>query len=358
MSKKKLLFIVEAFGGGVFSFLSDLTRELVKDYQIYIAHSIREETPENYGDYFSKEIKLIHVDSMIRSISLKKDLKAFFELKKLVKEISPDAIHAHSSKAGVLVRWACNGKKIPVFYTPHGYSFVSSEERGFKKSIYKLVEFITAKRRSTTISCGKSEHEITLKMTKRAKFVSNGLNIENIQKAIEHISSSKHNDKFTICTIGRTSLQKNPELFNKIALKLPQVRFVWIGDGELRHKLTAENIEITGWLEKKEAYKNIVQANAFVLTSTFEGLSYALLEAMYFKKVCIVSNVIGNKDVIRDSNNGFLANTSDEFVDKINYVMNNPVNDVVEKAYQEIFSKYNTKTMSQGYKNIYEEMIS
>ena len=52
---------------------------------------------------------------------------------------------------------------------------------------------------------------------------------------------------FTVYTLGRICYQKNPTLFNEIAEALPDVKFIWIGDGELREQLTSKNIEITGW---------------------------------------------------------------------------------------------------------------
>ena len=76
------------------------------------------------------------------------------------------------------------------------------------------------------------------------------------------------------------------------------VKFVWIGDGELRDQLTSENIEITGWADRSTAIRYAVNADVFLLPSRWEGLPISLLESMYMKKACVVSNVIGNRDVI------------------------------------------------------------
>ena len=62
-----------------------------------------------------------------------------------------------------------------------------------------------------------------------------------------------HNDKFTVFTLGRACVQKQPQLFNRIAELVPEARFIWIGDGELEKELTAPNIEVTGWKPRKEA---------------------------------------------------------------------------------------------------------
>lgn len=57
--KKKVLYIVEAMGGGVFTYIVDLANELVNSYDMYIAYAVRKQTPENYKEYFDKRIHLM-----------------------------------------------------------------------------------------------------------------------------------------------------------------------------------------------------------------------------------------------------------------------------------------------------------
>lgn len=140
--KKKILHIVEAMGGGVFSYIVDLTNQLVNDFDVYIAYAVRPQTPKNYKDYFDSRIHLIKVNNFTRELNIKSDLKAFFEIKRIAKEIHPDIIHFHSSKAGALGRWAFNGYKIPLYYTPHGYSFLMNNYSVVKRSIFKLIESV------------------------------------------------------------------------------------------------------------------------------------------------------------------------------------------------------------------------
>ena len=67
--RKKILFIVEAMGGGVFTYIVDLANELVNIYDMYIAYAVRRQTPENYRDYFDGKVKLIEVKNFGRSIN-------------------------------------------------------------------------------------------------------------------------------------------------------------------------------------------------------------------------------------------------------------------------------------------------
>lgn len=354
--RKKILYVVEAMGGGVFTYIVDLSNELINEYDIYIAYGIRKQTPSNYKSYFDKNIKLIEIENFDRSINLLKDIKAFFEIKKIAKDVEPDIIHLHSSKAGVLGRFAFNGKYTPIFYTPHGYSFLMTDQNMLKRAIYKTIEIISAKRRCITISCSKGENEESLKLTKNAIYVNNGINTEKLEQMIDKKENSKRHPD-TVFTIGRICYQKNPYLFNKIAMAMPEIKFTWIGDGELKNVLTAPNIKITGWMDRKNVMKYIQESDIFILTSLWEGLPISLLEAMYMKKICIVSDVIGNRDVIHTGNNGFVCSTVDEYVSAIRIANSANMENITMEAYDNIYSSYNTKVMAKKYSDIYSKAI-
>lgn len=56
--KKRILFVVEAMGGGIFTYIVDLANELCKKYDMYIAYGIRRQTPKDYLDYFDPSVHL------------------------------------------------------------------------------------------------------------------------------------------------------------------------------------------------------------------------------------------------------------------------------------------------------------
>lgn len=352
MRKNRVLFVVEAMGGGVFTYIVDLANELVDTYDMYIAYAVRKQTPKNYKDYFDKRVHLIEVKNFERSINPIKDVKAFFEIKKIAKKVRPDAIHLHSSKAGALGRFAFNGKKIPLFYTPHGYSFLMQNSSSAKRWIYKMIESVCGKRTCTTIACSIGEYQESEKLAKKTACVSNGVRISELQALLNEVGTVRSHP-FIAFTLGRICYQKNPTVFNQIALALPDVQFLWIGDGELRNELTAPNIRITGWTERRDALKYSLEADVFVLTSLWEGLPISLLEAMYMRKPCVVSNVIGNRDVIHDRVNGFVCNQVNDYVQAIKTVKDGGNQNVVENAYEDVYKIYNTKVMAQQYSQIY-----
>jgi glycosyltransferase involved in cell wall biosynthesis len=354
--KKKILHIAESWGSGVFSFIVDLANSTYKDYDIVIAHGIREETFENYADYFNNEIKLVKVKSFTRNINPINDFKAFLELKKIIKEEKPDIIHLHSSKAGFLGRFAANTKKYKMYYNPHGFSFLMQDSSKIKRLIYFVAEKIAALRKCTIIGCSKGEYEEALKLTKNSICINNGVNIDILKNQVQNLKEKEIDfDNLKICTSGRIGYQKNPELFNSIAKELPNVKFTWIGDGDEKDKLNSPNINVTGWKSKEEVIKILNENDVFILASLWEGLPISLLEAMYLKKICLVSNCIGNRDVISSNENGFVCKNKDEFVSLIKKLKNIEYKKIQYKAYEDINETFNTSRMVEEYRKIYEE---
>lgn len=354
--KKKVLHIVEAFGGGVFTFLVDLVNNTCDEYEIVLACSIRPQTPKDYKSYIDKRVKIIELKSGTRDISITKDIKSFFELKNLIKNEAPNIVHLHSSKSGFLGRMICNDKKIKVLYNPHGFAFLKEDESKIKKMMYKTLEYFAAKKCGFIVAVSKGEYDEALKLSKKVYLINNGIDTTKLPKLCRKEVDVKD---LRVCTIGRISYQKNPEMFNKIAKNFQNVKFTWIGQGQMIESLDSKNISITGWLNKDEALKVMNESDIFILTSIWEGLPIALLEAMHYKKICIVSNCIGNRDVIKDGMNGFIANNVEEFSEKIKEVLNGNINilKIQENAYYDILESYDFKITSSMYKRLYNNKI-
>ncbi|MBE5925445.1 MAG: glycosyltransferase family 4 protein [Lachnospiraceae bacterium] len=348
---RKVLHIVEAFGGGVYTFLVPLMNATCEEFDTTIAYALRPQTPKDYKNQIDSKIHLIEGKNFVRSLSPIKDIKTFFEIKKIVKDVKPDVIHLHSSKSGFIGRMAINCKKNTVFYTPHGYAFLKLDDTPLKRKIYYFIEKIAALTHCTTIAVSKGEYEIALKLSKRALFINNGINID-INSPMPNMVNTQ---KPLICTVGRICYQKNPWVFNQVAKNLPDINFMWIGDGEMRDTITAPNITVTGWIPRDEAIEKLNTADIFLLPSLWEGLPISLLEAMYAGKPAIVSPVIGNKDVIRHGANGFFASTPLEYITIINNIINGKydIEKIVSTAYNEILKEYNTSVMSSKYAILY-----
>ncbi|MES1223190.1 MAG: glycosyltransferase, partial [Bacteroidota bacterium] len=142
-----------------------------------------------------------------------------------------------------------------------------------------------------------------------------------ISKTIE-----RNSGKFTIVTSGRIVPQKNPSLFNEIARYfegLDQFEFIWIGEGDGRPLLAAKNIKITGWEREEKVKETIESCDVYLSTSQYEGLSFSALQALSYRKPVLLSNCVGNTDVVIPGMNGDLFDNKDEAISKILKYYNN-----------------------------------
>lgn len=355
--KKKVLHIVEAFGGGVFTYLVALANGTCEEFDVTIAYTVRPQTPENFERFLDKRIHLIEMKHQQRSINLKKDFKGALEIRDIVEHVSPDVVHLHSSKAGILGRVAINCRKRKVFYTPHGFAFLKKDDPAPVRVLYRVVEKVATWFGGEIIAVSKGEYEEARKLTKRASYINNGIVLtEELTNEVRDVTA-KALTRPVIGTLGRVCYQKNPKLFNEVAMGLKEDAFLWIGMGELEACITAPNVQITGWCEHAEAIGRLRELQIFLLPSLWEGLPISLLEAMYLKKVCIVSNVIGNRDVIVHGVNGFIADTAEEMIAIIRELKNGKwdVEKITSQARCDVEEKYNMQVMCEKYSERYRE---
>jgi glycosyltransferase involved in cell wall biosynthesis len=317
MEKIKIVHISETFVSGVYTYIKQINRYSesngsFKNHIIYSGERI-ETNESSFKQDFSPETKLIRID-MTREISLFRDFKSLVLIIREIRRIKPDIIHVHSSKAGVLGRVArVFYPKATLYYTPNGYSFIREDISESKKALYKFVEkTITKIFGGIIIACGDHEYAEAKKLGK-AILVRNGVDID----LVSAYHKEHHNPKLTIGTSGRIYYQKNPSLFNEIALKLPDYNFIWIGDGDLKDKLFAKNITITGWSTYEQTLKAVNELDIFISTSSWEGLPFSIIEAMTLSKPIVSSNIEGNRVTVNQNENGYICDTLDGFLTAI-----------------------------------------
>lgn len=218
------------------------------------------------------------------------------------------------------------------------------------------MEKILGKTNAVTLTCCESEDAVAKTLGKRTAYIETGVNLEDLSEALDAIKPV-HNEKFTVFTLGRVCTQKQPALFNRIAELVPEAQFVWIGNGELENELTASNMEVTGWKARKEALAMAKGADAYVLCSYGEAIAMSLIENMFMKKLCLVSNTMGNKSVIKDGYNGYLCETAEDYAARIREAMVNFPAELPENAYNDVMNIYNTHEMKRKYVAFYNAII-
>ncbi|PQJ16234.1 glycosyltransferase [Aureicoccus marinus] len=319
MKKLKVVHVVEALGGGVYSYFCDLSKVFAKDERVetYIIYSSgrNEVNKATILDKMAPEINYVLMD-MASSISPVKDAHAARELAKLLNGIQADIIHLHSSKAGVIGKLAIQLSKTKslVYYTPHGYSFLRKDISASKRTFFKAVErSMSSFFPGSTVACGDTEYNYA-KNLGEAYLIRNGVNLENIRKHLLEFS----NPRMTVGILGRITFARNPPLFNRLAHHFSELDFMWIGDGDLRDQLTAPNIKITGWFtDREEGLRYLNGLDVYLQPSLWEGLPISIIEAMALEKPVVASKIVGNKDLVRHGQTGFLFESFEVAVQQI-----------------------------------------
>lgn len=352
--KKKVMHLVESFGGGVYVIVKAIAEKSCDEFDVTIVYSRRAQTPEDFEEVVDKRIHLIPLQNFTRSINLRKDLKAYFETKKILREVDPDILHVHSSKAGIIGRMAGKSHRCKVLFTPHGYAFLQTNASFWKRTVYKFVEKAAAALfGGTTVACSFGEYEIASGITKHAMYINNGIDISSMPQP-----QNRKKEKLRFCTMGRVCAQKNPEAFNYIAQSFPEYEFVWIGNGELEYLLTSSNITVTSWMNQNDAMEVLKECDVFILYSLWEGLSLALLEAMYLKCICITTKIPGTKNVIKNGTNGFFAENVEEYVKLIRRILHKEydLEKISSQAHEDVLNKFTVDGMCREYCDLYRKL--
>lgn len=355
---KKILMVCEAFGGGVFSYVSQLCNDLCDDFEVYLLYALRPQTPPQYQKFLDKRVRLIPAQRLGSKNILNPyaDAQAVRELQAVQREVQADIIHLHSSVAGGIGRIAYRHEKAPVVYTPHGYAHILMGP-GVKSALYKTAEKILGKTNGVTLTCCASEDEVAKTLCRNTAYIETGLNVENLRDELENVPyPDGKKTRFTVFTLGRICRQKQPQLFNRIAAALPDTRFMWIGDGELRDCLTSPNVEVTGWLPRSQSLALAQSADVFLLCSLGEAIAMSLLESMFLQKLVLVSDVMGNKSVIHDGVNGYVCETAGEYIERIQAAMKEFPVQLPERAYQDVLTIYNTEAMKRKFVAFYNAL--
>lgn len=276
------------------------------------------------------QIRCFFVPHLIRPISPLRDTLALICLYRLLKSERVDLVHTHSSKAGILGRWAAHFAKVPkIMHTYHGFGFNDYQKWWVRKLLIWL-ERITARvtDKLVTVSNENIKKGLTNGIGEEEQYtmIHSGIKVKafcdingDIDEKRREIGIEKN-----VPVIGMIACfkpQKAPLNFIRLAERVcsvyPQAKFVLVGDGELRpriEKLIEEldlktRVVLTGW--RRDISRIIHIFDVLVLTSLWEGLPRVFLEAWASGKPVVATNVDGARETIIDGKNGFLVEADD-----------------------------------------------
>jgi glycosyltransferase involved in cell wall biosynthesis len=264
--------------------------------------------------------------SMGREIRPWQDLQAMLAIFHHLRANRYDVVHAHSSKAGILFRLAAwlSGVKT-IVYTPHCFYFQS--KKGIKKWLFAGIErLMSVFTHHIVVSNGEKNSALRhgIAGPGMLKSINNAINFDDYSYPSGQVAGRSAiraqlgigENTIVVGAVGRLALQKDWETFIYAAAETTRLYsnavFLIVGDGELMDDLKSlihrlgltEKVIIAGFREDIAQMFSVI--DIYVSTSLWEGLPYVLLEAMWFKKPVIATD-LDYGDIIQDNENGYLV---------------------------------------------------
>lgn len=380
MKKIRVLIVLEATEGGAARHVVDLASLLDKErFEISLIISILR------NSFFHSTIKelrkkgvIVTEISMRRNISPLADLCSLIKIWKYTRYKKHDIIHAHSSKAGVLARIAAIFNRTPVIiYTPHCCYFIGMT--GIKRYIFRLIENCLGFFTDKIVTVSRSEYELianeNIVPLGKVTVIENSILPGEARTASSPERTKEslgiHTGSKVITSISRLTRQKDiPTLLRaikEILKKRDDVVLVIAGDGDLKnsiHRLVKQmklekQVILLGQVNDIRAIYSI--ADVVVNTSLWEGLSYAIMEALSFKLPVIATSIPANKELISDNETGLLFTKGDHLAlaERIGYLLNNPVKcrTLGENGYKHITTRYGMNTFIGSHERLYASLL-
>ena len=363
----KVLHIITRMNtGGPAVFLYHLTNAISKlDCESVIAYGYCENNESDYTDNHKLNAQLIKIKSLHRSLNPVDDLRAFFQIRKVIKNVGPDLINTHTSKGGVLGRLAAKSVsgKIPVVHTFHGHLIYGYFAR-YKIYIFTLVERFLALFTDAAASITQETQDSLqgLGIGKKLKWQVIRLGIP-----VNHTTflAPKNNNKTNLLWVGRFTEIKDPSYAISVIQELEKLSpgkfdLTMVGGGELLEESTLKSkplpITFTGWLDKP--FESVGYFDLLLLTSKNEGMGLVMLEAANYSKATVARAVGGVSEFVTDNKNGFLVNgNADQMAIKINSLSKELIDQAGKSCKLVLENEFTDKVMANNYLNLYKSLL-
>ncbi len=284
-----------------------------------------------------KDVSVRFCAELSRPIRPVADYQAYQQLRQQLKEIKPDIVHTHSSKAGVLGRLAASAENVPIIiHTYHGFGFHRYQNAGVFK-LYVSLEREASRRSHHLIFVSRDNlkwaEELDLLQKCSSSMIRSGVEVDRLLQAKPSEAFREQlgipRKALAVAMIGCLKPQKDPLTFVEaadiVSRKMPNTRFLLIGDGEMAEAVLrraskmryALNFRHLGW--RRDIPEILANLNLIVLPSLWEGLPRIIPEAAVAGVPVIASDIDGNREIIFEGRNGALAEpqNAQDFADKM-----------------------------------------
>lgn len=253
------------------------------------------------------------------------DALVLYRLAKLLRRRRPAIVHAHTSKPGLLARFAATAFGIPALYTPHGFYF-HYDIPFWKRRLYRHLERVggmwTTKLVCVTEEEARQALEARLVPASKLVVLPNALRLDQCEpkrgraEVRAEFGIPAHAPLFVM--VGRLASPKDPfTLLRAVDRLAADVHVLFAGDGPQKEevRLLAKELGLEKQVHlpghRDDPLDLTAAADVAVLSSKWEGLPFALLEAMALSRPVVATDVSGCRDALGGSGAGTLVPVAD-----------------------------------------------
>jgi len=260
------------------------------------------------------------------------ELAACRQLRALFDDLRPGIVHTHSSKAGILGRWAARQASVPVVvHTIHGMSFNRTQPAPIWH-FYRLLERRCARYTDALIgvadAMGRQSAEAGIASPDRFVTIYSGMKTEWYDPGRYDRQAIRQQwgfgeDCVVFGTVARLFRNKGYEqlipAMAEAARRCPSLRFVWVGDGAQRSEYESRlqrlgltsRVHLTGLVPPQEVARMLAGMDAVVHASQWEGLPRVLVQGLIMSKPAISFDIDGAPEVVLPEQTGLLVPLND-----------------------------------------------
>lgn len=362
----RILLCHQPTDGGVGRHISDLVVGLSAE-----GHEVTLCSPE-VPRGLRQPVDHVHLD-LKRAIAPRDDLAALRQLVRITRSVRPDVIHAHSSKAGAIVRLAkVFSPRLPVVYTPHGYSFAGYFSRSAERSTYRAVERVLAPLADRVVCVCEAEAQLARSVgpASRVRVVHNGIDPAGDGAVDPRIAElSERGPVLGALTLLRPGkgLQTLIAALPSVLADHPNAQVAIVGDGPDLDELTAQAhtagvshaVHFLG--PSDDPLSALRGMDVFVHPSWAESFPYVILEAMSLARPIVASRVGGIGEAIHDGESGLLTPPRDEqrLSQALRQMLESPsrAEQLGEAARRRVLARFTTTAMIDRLVDVYEQTL-
>lgn len=329
-------------------------------------------------------IACFEVPDMVRHVAPLRDLRCFRQITQVIGDWKPDVVHTHSSKAGILGRFAAWRLHVPaVVHTVHGLPFHRFQSRAVHRA-FVLAERMAARRCHAIVSVADSMTRQALAegigVASQYSTIRSGLDTAPFLNA--HLLRAATRDRLgvgasvtVIATLGRLAELKGHDDLITAALPLlhargrDQLMLLWIGDGwwreRLERRLEREGIRdrviLTGLVPPNEVPALLAASDVVVHPSWREGLPRAVVQALLCARPVIAADIDGASEVCKAGETGWLVPVGDPLrlraaIEQVTADMAHAAR-LAARGQVEVRNDYDTAAMVNRLLTLYREIL-